>query len=85
MKYKIYELVQPDILQENVIEGYGMRSISRIVLEKISGIDYEFNEDHESMENAIAEIEKFKNQLKGMRLTIIPIIEIDYKGEIKQH
>lgn len=78
MKYKIYELAQPDILRENVIEQYSVRSISRIVLEEISGVDYEFKESHDSVENAVAEIEKFKNQLKGMRLTIIPIIEIEH-------
>ena len=80
MKYTIYEMIQPSHLKEIKPDGYYQKTIYRDVLQKldISGVE----EEHSTMEGAIAEINNKKDLLKHLRLTIIPILEISYDGEV---
>ena len=77
MKYIIYKMVQPSCLVE--IDGCGY--VHNKVLQKldISGVD----EEHPTMESAIAEIHNKKHLLKFMELTIIPVLEITWDEEIR--
>ena len=83
MKYQIFELVEPSILKKYEPDGYHMKSTQGIVLQDVDIDRYGFEEKHESIESAMSEIEKYSDDLKGKTLTIIPIINIDYDGEVK--
>lgn len=80
MKYTIYEMVRPSILAETEYHGYYIETVYRDVLEilNVSGVE----EEHLTLESAVAEIESKKEVLKGLRLTILPVFEISYNGEI---
>ena len=82
MKYQIFELVGPEVLHKYEPNGYHMKSIQGIVLQSVNIDRFSFNESHDSIESAVAEIEKYSEDLKGSALTIIPIININYMGEI---
>lgn len=80
MNYIIYELTRPNILQKIVPDGYYTKELIRNVLEEL---DEPFIESqHESYDLAMAEIVKHKDKLKFKTMTILPIISIDYEGEI---
>lgn len=84
MKYQIFELVGPSILHKYEPNGYHMKSTQGIVLQDVDIDRFGFEECHESIESAMNEIEEYSNDLKSKTLTIIPIINIDYNGEIKK-
>lgn len=80
MKYIIYEMVKPDVLQKTVRDGYYLKDLERCALQKL---DISFvQEEHDSFESAMEEITKNVEKLKYMSLTILPIIHIDYEGKI---
>lgn len=81
MKYIIYKMVQPSQLREIDTENYHPRTIYRNVLEEldVSGVE----EEHNSMESAIFEINQKKEKLKHLTLTILPVFNINYEGEIR--
>lgn len=82
MKYVIYKMINPSHLKEVEQEGYGYtKTIYRSVLEKLDIPHVE--ETHTSIESAMAEITAKKNELKHLTLTIIPVIEITWDGEIR--
>lgn len=73
-------MVQPSHLKEILEKGYYTETIYRDVLEKLKvhGVESE----HKTMESAIEEINKNKEKLKNTRLTILPVISIDWDGEV---
>lgn len=81
MKYIIHKIVKPEFLQTTEMDGYYQKTIHRCVFERLyeNGV----NEEHESMESALQEIEKRKDDLKHFELTIIPIITISWDGTIR--
>ena len=83
MNYQIFELVEPSILHKYEPDGYHMKSIQGIILQNVDINRYGFEEIHDSIDLAINEIEKYSDDLKSKTLTIIPIINIDYDGEVK--
>ena len=83
MKFQIFELVEPPILKKHEPDGYHMKSIQGIILQDVDIDRYGFEEIHDSIDLAINEIEKYSDDLKSKTLTIIPIINIDYDGEVK--
>lgn len=81
MKYVIYELIVIDHLHGSKNEGYGRASIiDRLVLEEVDEIGVESK--HSTSESAMAEIVSKNNKLKGRKLTVMPIISINWDGEI---
>jgi hypothetical protein len=80
MKYIIYVMVQPSLLKIVDPDGYYQNTISRDVLEilNIRGVE----EEHLTMEDAIAEINSKKDLLKWLNLTILPVISINWEGEV---
>lgn len=81
MKYIIYELVNPEHLQRLSHEGYRPAVVERTILEKLSLSGVE--EEHDTMEAALAEIAGKADDLKNLELTIIPVISINWDGEIR--
>jgi hypothetical protein len=55
-------------------------AINRSVLEELNIPEVESN--HDNFESAIAEIYLKKDKLKNLQLTVIPIITINWDGEI---
>lgn len=81
MEYIIYELVVIDHLHGSKDTGYGRTStIDRLVLEEVDVIGVESK--HSTSESAMAEIALKKDKLKGRKLTVMPIISINWDGEI---
>jgi len=80
MKYIIYSLVQPEHLQKTIPDGYHYKQLVRSVLEELDETGIESK--HDSMEAAVAEITKNAENLKYFKLTILPVINIDYEGKI---
>jgi len=79
MKYKIYSLEYPEHLQKTEPDGYHMKTISRAVLEDVNeGWESEF----ETPDEAYKHIEAHSEKLKGCELCVLPIIKIDYNGEV---
>lgn len=72
--------------KQNIMLKYYITIVERttqgIVLQSVNIDRFSFNESHDSIESAVAEIEKYSEDLKGSALTIIPIININYMGEI---
>lgn len=83
MKYKIFKLSTPDILIKTYRDGYDLETIENITLQELDFSGYIMNDEHNSIESAMEEIRKHKNELENTDLTILPIIEIDYNGEIR--
>ena len=84
MKYQIFELVGPQILHKYEPDGYYMKSSQGIVLQDVDIDRFGFKDCHESIESAINEIEEYSENLKSKTLTIIPMIYINYDGEMKK-
>jgi predicted transcriptional regulator len=81
MKYTIYQLIQPDHLREIKHTGRYTETIYREVLEEldIDGVEAE----HQTLEMAMSEIVSYKNKLKNLKLTILPVVQINWEGEIR--
>lgn len=79
MKYIIYEMIHHDKVIND--EGYNLTTstVYALVELDVSHVDSQ----HTSMENAVKEIQKHKKLLKYKQLTILPVIDIDYEGEIE--
>ena len=80
MKYKIYNMVRPEHLQKTVPDGYYLKDITRYVLEEVN----EFYWGYDSIEDAMKVIRENAIKLKGYELTILPVININYNGEINE-
>lgn len=82
MKYKIYKLVEPRILEETVPDGYNVKVVRGIVLEEVdiwwSGLNDTFN----SLEEVMNTISENADKLKNENLTILPIIKVNWEGGI---
>ena len=81
MKYKIYEIVTPAVLKRIDDDGYHPTTVDRMVLEElsVSGV----NDEHTTLELALQEIKDHAKELKYLTLTVIPVININYEGEIQ--
>jgi hypothetical protein len=81
MKYIIYELVRPSHLKEIKEDGYYQKTVYRKVLQKLdmNGIEA----THQTIESAIAEITTKKDMLKHLTLTVLPVLEISWDGDIR--
>lgn len=82
MKYKIYQLTEPKVLSEIEYSGYSPTEKKRTVLEELPGMPYDFSDEHLTVEEAHNEIVKHKEALQCYTLTIIPVINIRWDGEI---
>jgi len=80
MKYIIYELIQPSHLKESVQDGYYIKTVYRNVLEELDVPKVESK--HDSMESALSEINSNKELLKHLTLTVLPILSINWEGDI---
>ena len=81
MKYTIYKIKDPEHLQIIIPDGCHQKVVSRSVLEKL---DESFIEsEHDTMEAAIEEIKNKKYKLKWTKLTILPVIDIGWNGEVE--
>ena len=73
-------MVYPEHLQKVVQDGYYVKTLDRCVLQKL---DEPFvHEEQDSIEDALAEIEKNVEKLKNKSLTILPIICVNYEEKI---
>lgn len=79
MKYVIYSLIETD--ERIVPDGYNIKTVYTTVMEELN-VGW-IKSEHDSIEQAVAEIEANKHELRGLRLTICPILEISWEGEIK--
>jgi hypothetical protein len=80
MRYKIYEMVEPEHLQKVEHDGYDIKTIVRSVLQEM---DYSsrLSGDYESVEQAMEAIQLNHQQVKYKKLTILPVIDIPWKGD----
>jgi len=81
MNYRIYSIEEPSSLKQyDEVRG---RNENLIVLKELPYITYPFSSEHETIKGAMADINAYKDNLKGKVLTIIPIIKIGWDGEIE--
>lgn len=80
MKYVIYEMVCPSHLKEIENDGYYPKTIYREVLQELDLVG--IGKEHKTMEGAINEITNKKDALKHMKLTVLPVFEISWDGEL---
>ena len=82
MKYKIYELVKPEVLKSTEPDGYGVKTVELITLKEAdswaSGLEYSYSSELEAMTDIIDN----KENLKHLDLVIIPIISVNWNGEL---
>ena len=82
MKYKIYKIVSPSLLRRFDDGNYFHSIVNRYVLEEvdITGV----TDEHPTFDSAVKELEEKAKlfRMEGKKLTILPIIEIDYQGNI---
>jgi hypothetical protein len=82
MKYKIFEMVEPEVLQKIDRDGWCNSVISLTVLKDMesgSVLDNRYN----SFDEAMADIRNNSNKNKFKKFTIMPVIEIDWDGTIR--
>lgn len=77
MTYKIYKLIGKS---KTVPDGYNMTTIERYKLEEIS--EWGMDNNYDTAEAAYADIVKNKDNLKSKTLTILPIVNINWDGEV---
>ena len=77
MTYKIYELIGKS---KTVPDGYNMTTIETYKLEEIR--EWDMENDYDSIDAAYNDILKKKTDLKSKTLTILPIININWGGEV---
>lgn len=73
-------MIQPSHLKEIDPYDYYRKTIYRDVLQKLDVFGVE--EEHQTMESAVAEIHSKKDLLKNLQLTIIPVLVISWDGEV---
>ena len=73
-------MIQPSFLKEVERDGYDLKTTYRDVLQELDvrGVEAE----HSTMESAVAEILDKKELLKSLKLTILPVFNIHWDGEI---
>lgn len=81
IQYIIYQMVEPTVLSKVVADGYYTKTENRIALLEVS-IGFDFQSRHPSMESAMLEITNKKDKLKHLTITILPVISINWEGEI---
>jgi histidinol phosphatase-like PHP family hydrolase len=81
MKYRIMEIVEPNQLEKKVQEGSHTYHIKRSLFQPVS--IYGVVSFHNTMEDAEREIVNNTSVLKGLNITIIPVISIDINGNIR--
>lgn len=76
--YKIYNKVAPRLLDAEVYnsESYSYREVERYVLQNLD--IWGFKDTHTTMEDALAEIQKFSEKLVYLDVVIIPSVQITY-------
>jgi hypothetical protein len=79
MRYKIFEI---DTKRKDVMDGYDWATEATHRIKELRGEPYLMSTEFESLENALLEIKTFAEQLKSKTLTILPIIQIDYEGQL---
>lgn len=80
MKYKIFVLVKPEILQKTEMDGYSLKTREITALElpdSFLNLDYTYN----TVEEAYQDIIENKEKLKNMKLCILPVVSINWEGE----
>lgn len=88
MKYVIYQITAPFILKETESDGYHLREVEQFALRKIEG-DFEIlQSEHTTFLKAEQEIlikaSTNPKEFKHLKLTILPIFEFDWKGNLKE-
>jgi hypothetical protein len=80
MLYKIYCLESPDHMKVTEPDGYYLKTKYRQVLVELDDVldTFHSNTEFETFEEAINFIEKENEKLKGLKLTILPIVEVGY-------
>lgn len=78
MKYKIFEF---EIRETCVPDGYYTSTEYRNILKDLK-MPFEFEDTHPNESSAMAEICKWSEELKNKNLTILPIISINWEGDI---
>ena len=73
-------MIQPSHLKEIETDGYCQKTIYRDVLQKLD--IYGVEEEHTTMESAIAEINNKNGLLKNLKMTIIPVLSVSWDGEV---
>lgn len=76
--YKIYKKVAPRLLdaEDYNSESYSYREVERYVLQNLD--IWGFKDTHTTMEDALAEIQKFSEKLVYLDVVIIPSVQITY-------
>lgn len=80
MKYIIYEIV-PSVLSGTEPDGYYTKQVDRNILVELDV--FHITSRHSSFEDAESEIRSNKTFLKFKRLTILPVFDIGWDGEIR--
>lgn len=73
-------MVSPASLKRIEVEGYYPHTVHQHALEKLDVVSVQT--EHDTMESAVEEIKKNADKLKFLDLTILPVISINYEGEI---
>ena len=82
MKYVIYELIKPEILSKLNFDGYHPSKTELSVFKELS--IYGIQTTHRSFEHAAEEITENADKLKHLSLTILPVFDIMWDGEIQK-
>lgn len=82
MTYKIHKLVEPTHLSVQEDEGYSTRTVYRRVLEELNG-HFQWNNEFGSIEQAYTFIKENSEHFKCMELTVIPVIDVNWDGEVR--
>lgn len=83
MKYKIYEMVEPDILNESIVDLELDYSDTRLVLQEpkfSTNLDNFYDSEKEAYDAIIENKSKFKYTSK--QFCILPIVNISSDGDV---
>ena len=78
MIYRIYELIGKSKTEP---DGYNVKTVTTYKLEEVR--EWDMKNDYTSPIDAYSEIVIKKDNFKNKTLTILPIIDINWEGEIK--
>ena len=81
MKFKIYQLAEPEILEIINKSGYELGVNQLMALEDFH--NYDLDNSYDSFESAKEAIEKNAKNLKHKTLIVLPVFNISYNGEIE--
>jgi hypothetical protein len=80
MKYVIHRLVTPQSIQRTEVISMS-KIVTKVIAMEILNL-HGINSIHNTMDEAVEEIGKHSSVLKGMNLTIIPVIWVDENGKV---